>query len=297
MITVFTPTYNRAHTIGKVFESLKRQTYKDFEWLVVDDGSKDDTGSVIDGFAAEKPFFEIVYKYKENGGKHTAMNLAGDVAHGELLVICDSDDWLTDDALERIVYWYGTVKDNDKIAGVIGREIVTNRDRVIKEERTAFDPVDIAYHHKEEHGIAGEDAFAFKTEIFKRYKFPEIKGERYMAESVQLDMMYFDGYLFRFVDEVYMYGSYLEDGLTYDYTKVNHDNPRGYALWRIIEAKLYGRSPSHLAKKYYDYRCEMHYRYSDREISDFLGIPYLYLKLIVAVYAVGKKIKKNEKAI
>jgi GT2 family glycosyltransferase len=91
LFTVFTPTYNRAHTIGRVYESLRAQTFRDLEWLVVDDGSKDNTREVVEGFAREAGF-PIRYVYKENGGKHTARNLAVKHASGELFLVLDSDD-------------------------------------------------------------------------------------------------------------------------------------------------------------------------------------------------------------
>ena len=293
MITVFTPTYNRAHTLGKVFESLKRQTYKDFEWLIIDDGSTDSTKDTVEGFKKERAGFDIEYLYEQNGGKHTAMNAAGDMARGELLVICDSDDWLMDDALEKIMSRYADVKDDGKIAGIIGRCTVENREKFFKDKQSDFDFKDLPYHLKEKRGIYGESTFAFKTDIFKKYKFPEIKGERYLPESVQLNMMAMDGYVFRFVSEILKRGVYLEDGLTYDYTKINHDNPKGYALWRIQEAKLCADTVSNLARVYNDYRVEMIYRYSEKEIARFLKIPYIYLKMIKLFYKLKKKKSKK----
>ena len=99
-ITVFTPTYNRAYILPKLYESLKKQTCMNFEWLIIDDGSTDDTSEVVKTFKTDK--FPILYYYKKNGGKHTAMNYSHPYINGDLLFIVDSDDVLTNDAIETI---------------------------------------------------------------------------------------------------------------------------------------------------------------------------------------------------
>ena len=99
MITVFTPTYNRANLLPDLYDSLKRQTCKDFEWVIVDDGSTDDTGSLVNGWLSQADF-SICYTKKENGGKQRAVNLGLQLAKGEYFFIVDSDDILTDNAIE-----------------------------------------------------------------------------------------------------------------------------------------------------------------------------------------------------
>ena len=101
LLTVCTPTYNRAHTLPRLYESLVRQTSQDFEWLVVDDGSTDNTRELVDGWVAEGRI-RIRYVYKENGGKPSAHNLGVRMAAGELFFCVDSDDYLTDNAVEVI---------------------------------------------------------------------------------------------------------------------------------------------------------------------------------------------------
>ena len=102
-ITVFTPTYNRGYIIDNLFQSLKRQSYTDFEWIVIDDGSDDDTENMFQKFQSVDNGFPIIYKKVNNGGKHRAINTGLNLAKGELFFIVDSDDYLTDSALERIV--------------------------------------------------------------------------------------------------------------------------------------------------------------------------------------------------
>ena len=104
-ITVFTPTYNRAYILSNLYESLTRQTYKNFEWLIVDDGSTDDTESLVNGWIENESGFTINYVKQSNGGKCRAINRGLDLARGELFFTIDSDDYLTDDAVQKIMEW------------------------------------------------------------------------------------------------------------------------------------------------------------------------------------------------
>lgn len=119
-LTVFTPTYNRAHTLNRVYESLKRQTCDDFEWLVVDDGSTDNTKTLVDGFIAESgPDMIIHYVYKDNGGLYTGYNVAYTTIKTELCVCIDSDDYMPDDAVEKIVTFWKE-HGSERHAGILG---------------------------------------------------------------------------------------------------------------------------------------------------------------------------------
>ena len=118
IITVFTPAYNRAYTIHKTYESLKRQTNKNFKWLIIDDGSTDNTKELIEKWLQEKNDFEIIYIYQENQGMHGAHNTAYENIDTELNVCIDSDDYMPDDAIEKILSFWN-VNRNDKLAGII----------------------------------------------------------------------------------------------------------------------------------------------------------------------------------
>ena len=109
LITVFTPTYNRAHLLQMLYDSLCKQTFNDFEWLIVDDGSKDDTESVVNTFIAEDRL-DIRYIKQSNGGKHRAINRGVAEANGDLFFIVDSDDYLSNNGLELIEYYYEQIK-------------------------------------------------------------------------------------------------------------------------------------------------------------------------------------------
>ena len=126
MITVFTPTFNRAYIIDNLYRSLLRQTDKDFEWIIVDDGSTDDTAKYVEGIQKNDNGFTITYTIQQNGGKHRAINRGVTLANGELFFIVDSDDYLTDDAIEKIKKWRNTLTPNCKWAGVSGLRGYTN---------------------------------------------------------------------------------------------------------------------------------------------------------------------------
>lgn len=108
-ITLFTPTYNRAYVLETLYRSIQRQTFRDFEWIVVDDGSTDNTEDLVNSWMEEKNFFPIRYYKQANGGKCRAINWGLDLAEGELFFIMDSDDYLTDDAMETVVKWESTI--------------------------------------------------------------------------------------------------------------------------------------------------------------------------------------------
>ena len=124
-ITVFTPTYNRAYIIETLYRSLQRQTYRDFEWLVVDDGSADNTKALFDAWQQEDNFFPIRYIKQENGGKCRAINHGLKLAQGELFFTVDSDDYLTDDALEKVAAWDAELPDKAQYCGFVGNRGTT----------------------------------------------------------------------------------------------------------------------------------------------------------------------------
>lgn len=228
MITVFTPTYNRAYCIENLYRSLLRQTDRDFEWVVVDDGSTDDTEALISSFMAENEI-RIVYVKQANGGKHTAINRGIELANGELFIIVDSDDYLTDDAVAVIKRVSKPIADNDSYAGVIG--LRKHQDGTLISSGMMSDSVDATtLHLRYVHAIKGDLAEVVKTEVLRRYKFPVFSGERFSPEALVWNRIANDGLKFRLVNKAIYCCEYLQDGLTANIVKARMNSPCGTAL-------------------------------------------------------------------
>lgn len=235
LVTVFTPTYNRASTIVRTYQSLCRQKMKDFEWLVVDDGSTDETESLISSLMPIADF-PINYIKKTNGGKHTAYNKALLLAKGKLFFTVDSDDWLPDDSLISISSISNELLSSKQLAGLIA--LKTNPEgRVIGKQFPKKRYVS-SLKELEASGYSGERSIVFKTEVAQRYPFPEIESEKFMGESVVYDRI---GKDFDFIieNDILMICEYQPDGLSSHIHRTMLNNPGGYLIYyaqRIDEA-------------------------------------------------------------
>ena len=183
MITVFTSTYNRAHLLPNLYQSLLQQKAQDFEWLVVDDGSTDGTEELVNQWI-EEAVFTIRYFKKENGGKHTAINKGVQLAEGDLFFIIDSDDVLAEDALHKIKHYGEQIKKKEEICGIIGLSQYLGQEKIVgdrflyNEWEVSFADVYLKYHLK------GDKSVAFKTAVLQQYPFPEKQGVRFVFEAV-----------------------------------------------------------------------------------------------------------------
>lgn len=227
LITVFTPTYNRAHTLGRTFESLCRQKMPDFEWLIIDDGSKDGTKELVESFK-EKSTFPINYIRKENGGKHTAHNEALKHAKGILFFTVDSDDLLTHDSLSQIKKFSKELLENQKACGIIALKEYTEGNIIGKE--FPWDSAIMSLKEIEKKGYGGERSLIFKTEVLKKYPFPIIDGERFMTESVIYDRIALD-YKFLVKNISLTVCEYQPDGLTNNIIRTMVENPTGFYIY------------------------------------------------------------------
>lgn len=213
-ITIFTPTYNRGYILNKCYESLKRQSYKNFEWIIYDDGSKDNTEKIVQEFIKED-IIDIKYFYSENCGKHIAINKGTNLAKGELFFIVDSDDYLTDTALELVINAWNSIDNSIKneFVGVAGRRHLVNKDNNKFNFSEKYYDADTIRFNLIDNNIQ-DKAEVYVTDILRRYKFPEFKDENFMTEAVVWYKIAEDGYKIRwFNDDIYIC-EYLEDGLT-----------------------------------------------------------------------------------
>lgn len=210
-LTVFTPTYNRAYTLPKLYESLIGQTEKDFEWLIIDDGSSDTTQELIGSYIQDQKIAIRYYKQK-NGGKHRAINKGVNLANGELFFIVDSDDFLVDNALKLIVNIYKEVRIDKSFAGVCGLKVYPDMTPLGGEPN--FDVIDAnAIDIRFKYRVKEDLAEAFKTDILREYPFPDFKDEKFCPESLVWNRIA-QNYKLRYTNKVIYICEFLDDGLT-----------------------------------------------------------------------------------
>lgn len=227
-ITIFTPTYNRAYRLENCYRSLLRQTNKDFVWMIVDDGSVDNTEQLVKTWIAENKI-DITYIKQENKGKPSAVNLGIELANTELWVCVDSDDYISDNAVETVYKHYKEIKHNSSVCGMLAVRTHINGkslgDKEIPKHINFTTFSDLRYKYK----ISVDIVLIFKTEILKNYRYPIIPGEKFIGESFiynKIDQKY----KYLVLREDIYYCEYLEDGLS---AKVNENlrkNCKGYTL-------------------------------------------------------------------
>lgn len=232
LVTVTTPTYNRAGLLPRLYQSLCRQTCADFEWLVVDDGSTDDTGQVVENFMTEGKI-AIRYFSKPNGGKHTAVNMAAREARGELLFIADSDDWLPDTAIEKVKQYFSPIRDNKEYAGICGLDSYPDG-RVIG-NGLSKDMIDASYLEiRDQYQVGGDMKEVYRTSTLREYPFPEIEGETFCSEALIWNRIA-EKYKLRYFNDIIYIAEYQSDGITASITKARIKNPVStmmtYAEW------------------------------------------------------------------
>lgn len=227
MLTVFTPSYNRANCLPRLYESLKTQSNNDFEWLIVDDGSCDDTKSLVNEWINEGKI-KIRYIYQENGGKPRAFNNGVKNAEGELFFCVDSDDYLPSDSVELIINKWNEVNDK-KIVGIIGLK-EDEKGKLLCD--TFSDDIKFAttYNLVRKYGIKGEKSLVYKTEILREYPYPEIDGEKFIGENVVYDKID-QKYEMALLNKVLTTCEYQEGGLTATIFSTMLKNPTGYKIY------------------------------------------------------------------
>lgn len=227
MISIITATYNRVNLLERVYASLLRQTNQFFEWIIVDDGSVDKTSELVASWLVNKAI-DIKYIYKENGGKHTALNVGIAEASGELVLILDSDDYLSDNAVHVILQEWRVVKHNSEIGGLhflkayqatgncIGRRFLKNREVASS----------IKVHYKD--NVTGDKCKIYRTEILKNNQFPCFDGERVLGEGIVWNRLGRTYKLYN-INLIIMFCEYLQDGITFNKKRFSIENIQGSA--------------------------------------------------------------------
>lgn len=277
-ITVFTPTYNRAYCLHKCYESLIRQSNQDFVWLIIDDGSTDDTKELVESWITENKI-DIQYHYQKNLGMHGGHNAAYRLINTTLNICIDSDDCIGENAIENILRTWESIKNNPEFAGIVGLDadetgkiIGTKIPEHIK-ETTLYD----LYHV---HGVKGDKKLVYRTEIVKKYPpYPIFEGERFVPLGYLYQLIDQD-YKLLPVNEVFCIVEYMADGSSMNILKQYRRHPRGFAFSRKSRMKM--------AKNFKDqFKNAIHYvsssmfiknsaflKESPKKITTILAIPF-----------------------
>src|SRR4051794_34317733 len=208
ILTVFTPTYNRAYTLHLCYESLKKQTYKDFIWLIIDDGSKDKTKELVDSWILENKV-KIRYSYQENQGMHGAHNTAYEIIKTELNVCIDSDDYMPDDAVEKITSFWNKYGD-DNFSGIIGLDAFSNNE-VIGTRFPEYLKSSTLFDIYNKHGGTGDKKLVYRTELTKPNPYPNFENEKYVGLAYKYYLLD-KRYEMLLLNEVLCCVEYLPDG-------------------------------------------------------------------------------------
>lgn len=235
-ITVFTPAYNRAYSLHLCYESLCRQNNKNFIWLIVDDGSTDNTKELVKKWEKNENGFEIKYVYKKNGGMHTAHNTAYEIIDTELNVCIDSDDYLAEDAIEKILtFWnqYGS----KKYAGIIGLDATFDNQVIGEKFDDSLKTTTLGGYYT--NGGKGDKKLVYRTEIMKKYPpYPEFEGEKYVSLGYKY-LLCDQEYELLVLNEILCNVEYQLDGSSTNMFRQYLNNPKGFAFFRKTAMQCY----------------------------------------------------------
>ncbi|WP_082680424.1 glycosyltransferase family 2 protein [Caviibacter abscessus] len=275
IFTIFTPTYNRKDKLKRLYDNLLEQTYKDFTWLIIDDGSRDGTKEIIKDFIG----LDVKYIYKSNAGKQRAYNDAIEIADTKYFICLDSDDYYTSDALYKIKKILD--KSDEKIAGLAYLSKYENGDIIgTKFNVKRANHFDIYNKYK----VTGDKGLCFKLEILKKYRFKVFENEKFTTEAYLYNKIARD-YEMLCLNEYLEIKEYLENGLTSKYDKLLTSNPKGQALY--YNDMFYHSKNIVIAARYIKFSLIARYSFfkilkdSNAKLCTILALPvgiYMYLK-------------------
>lgn len=267
IFTIFTSTYNRGYVLPKLYESLKKQTNYNFEWLVVDDGSTDNTEDLFEEWKNENNPFPIIYCKKENGGKPRAINYGVTRARGRYFFMVDSDDWLKSEAVQKMTEWVEEIDNKQEYIGVGAARGYVNGKYLkgIAPKVNDMGYVDATNLERAKYDLDADMCEAYKIEIFKQFPMAEWKGEKFAPEQIALNEIALQGYKLRWHKDIIYICDYLEDGLTKGSRKLEKENPMGYAMMynhklkyklsikerihaacQVVALSIYGKCPQYI---------------------------------------------------
>ncbi|QIU97514.1 glycosyltransferase family 2 protein [Bacteroides faecium] len=295
-LTIFTPAYNRAHTIGRTYESLCRQTSKDFCWLVVDDGSVDNTKELVAKWIKEDKI-PIRYIYQQNQGMHGAHNTAYRNIDTELNTCIDSDDYMPDDAVEKIVSFWKKYR-SEKYAGIVGLD-KAHAGGIIGTE-FPLEMTETTLQGYYEQGGKGDKKIVYRTDVICKYpEYPIFEGEKYVGLAYKY-MLIDQDYTLLTINEPLVIVDYQDDGSSINMYRQYWNNPKGFAFFRKTEMQV-----THSLKRRFIVcvhyvsssiisRNKRFIKESPNKLMTVLAIPFGYLlyRMIKRKVAKNKKIQK-----
>lgn len=239
-LTIFTPTFNRAYCLNNCYQSLKKQTSKDFVWLIVDDGSTDNTKDLVNMWKEEN-IIEIIYLFQENQGMHGAHNTAYELIETELNVCIDSDDFMPEHAVEKIITTWNEYG-NEKVSGIIGLDSHTDGKIIGSklpndlESSTLFD-----LYYK--YGVKGDKKLVYRSELTRLYPYPLFQGEKYVGLAYKYYKLDQD-FKMLLLNEILCCVEYLPDGSSLNMFNQYRRNPKGFSFYRkeLMKLKFTSRS-------------------------------------------------------
>lgn len=234
LLTVFTPTYNRAYCLEKCYQSLLRQSSRNFIWMIIDDGSTDDTKQLVEKWV-EEDLIEIKYVWQKNQGMHGAHNTAYKLIKTELNVCIDSDDYMSDDAVEKITDFWRRNGSNS-VSGLIGLDADLN-DNIIGTKMPENLKKSTLFNLYNKYGVTGDKKLIYRTELTRSFPYPLFDNEKYVGLAYKYYLLdtKFEMLL---MNEVICYVEYLPDGSSKNMYKQYVNNPKGFAFYRKELMKL-----------------------------------------------------------
>lgn len=223
-VTVFTPTYNRAHTMESLYQCMLRQTNKDFEWVIMDDGSSDNTNELIHQWILEGRV-NIQYYKQENQGRFAAFNNVKKYFRGELILWCDSDDEMVESCIEKIIDTWNRIENRNGTSGIIGYMLTPDKEII----GTRF-PNKIEYERfyvlYDKYRMAGDQAIVFRNDLVQKYSYPVFEGEKFTGDSILFNQIS-EEYPMYILREGLLIREYLDDGLTKNLLQHHISSPNG----------------------------------------------------------------------
>lgn len=233
-LTIFTPTYNRAYCLHQCYESLKKQTSKDFIWLIIDDGSTDNTKELVNKWRTEK-IIEIHYHFQKNIGMHGAHNTAYELINTELNVCIDSDDYMPNQAVEKIINTWDKYGD-ETMSGIIGLDADPNGKIIGSMLPTNLDSSTLFnLYYKFE--VTGDKKLVYRTELTRQFPYPIFENEKYVGLAYKYYMLD-QKFKMLLLNEILCVVEYLSDGSSLNMFKQYRKNPKGFSFYRKELMKL-----------------------------------------------------------